>query len=202
VPCRLTAPAEREAWLPSGGIPRDADSEDNAKSCRPLPSFTGLCERMQSAADAASSLHLEFALENGEISKRQLSLSFPVGEPGPLPKILRLHLEAHAVEGAVARLKLRLVLTPVVFRPARALFSRRSRARLPANRARASCQPARRKPLFVSQAASSLGTAKEFSFLSLENETGVANIIVTPKLFDPERKVLTQDAFTLIAGTL
>src|SRR5262249_55239053 len=34
------------------------------------------------------------------------------------------------------------------------------------------------------------GTAKGFVFLSLEDETGVANIIVTPQLFDRNRLVL------------
>ena len=46
------------------------------------------------------------------------------------------------------------------------------------------------------------GTAKGFVFLSLEDETGVANIIITPQLFDENRLVLVHDPFLLIDGTL
>ena len=46
------------------------------------------------------------------------------------------------------------------------------------------------------------GTAKGFLFLSLEDETGVANIIVTPQLFDKNRLVLVNHPFLLIDGTL
>jgi error-prone DNA polymerase len=46
------------------------------------------------------------------------------------------------------------------------------------------------------------GTAKGFMFLSLEDETGVANVIVTPQLFDKNRLVLVDHPFLLIDGTL
>jgi error-prone DNA polymerase len=46
------------------------------------------------------------------------------------------------------------------------------------------------------------GTAKGFMFLSLEDETGVANVIVTPQLFDRHRLVLSEQPFLLIEGTL
>ena len=46
------------------------------------------------------------------------------------------------------------------------------------------------------------GTAKGFVFLSLEDETGVANIIVTPQLFDKNRLALVDHPFLLIDGTL
>lgn len=46
------------------------------------------------------------------------------------------------------------------------------------------------------------GTAKGFLFLTLEDETGVSNIIVTPQLFEKNRIVLTKHPFLLIEGTL
>jgi error-prone DNA polymerase len=46
------------------------------------------------------------------------------------------------------------------------------------------------------------GTAKGFMFLSLEDETGVSNIIVTPQLFDKYRLELVNNPFLLIEGAL
>ncbi len=46
------------------------------------------------------------------------------------------------------------------------------------------------------------GTAKGFVFLTLEDETGVANIIITPQLFGKNRLVLVDHPFLLIEGTL
>jgi len=44
------------------------------------------------------------------------------------------------------------------------------------------------------------GTAKGFVFVSLEDETGVANAIVTPDLFERARLVITEEPFLIIAG--
>jgi error-prone DNA polymerase len=46
------------------------------------------------------------------------------------------------------------------------------------------------------------GTAKGFVFLSLEDETGVSNAIVTPDLFQRNRLVLSSEQFLLIEGIL
>jgi error-prone DNA polymerase len=46
------------------------------------------------------------------------------------------------------------------------------------------------------------GTAKGFMFLTLEDETGVSNIIVTPQLFDRYRVELVDHPFLLIEGDL
>jgi error-prone DNA polymerase len=54
----------------------------------------------------------------------------------------------------------------------------------------AGCVIARQRP----------GTAKGFVFLSLEDETGIANVIVTPDLFERERIVVTRSRFLLIEG--
>jgi error-prone DNA polymerase len=44
------------------------------------------------------------------------------------------------------------------------------------------------------------GTAKGFVFVSLEDETGVANAIVTPNLFERRRLVITEEPFLVIEG--
>ncbi len=46
------------------------------------------------------------------------------------------------------------------------------------------------------------GTAKGFVFLTLEDETGVSNIIITPQLFDKNRLSLVKHPFLLIEGIL
>jgi error-prone DNA polymerase len=46
------------------------------------------------------------------------------------------------------------------------------------------------------------GTAKGFVFLSLEDETGIANVIVTPGLFTRYRWVLVAEPFVLVEGIL
>jgi error-prone DNA polymerase len=56
----------------------------------------------------------------------------------------------------------------------------------------AGCVIARQRP----------GTAKGFVFLSLEDETGIANVIITPDIFEHERLVVTRSRFLTIAGRL
>ena len=54
----------------------------------------------------------------------------------------------------------------------------------------AGCVIARQRP----------GTAKGFVFLSLEDETGIANVILTPDVFERERMVVTRSRFLWIEG--
>lgn len=56
----------------------------------------------------------------------------------------------------------------------------------------AACVIARQRP----------GTAKGFVFLSLEDETGIANVILTPDVFEQNRVVVTRSRFLLVEGTL
>ncbi len=56
----------------------------------------------------------------------------------------------------------------------------------------AGCVIARQRP----------GTARGFLFLSLEDETGIANAIVTPDLFEQNRLLLVGEKFLLIEGVL
>jgi error-prone DNA polymerase len=46
------------------------------------------------------------------------------------------------------------------------------------------------------------GTAKGFVFLSLEDETGIANIIIAPDVFEQNRVVVTRSRFLSIEGKL
>jgi len=46
------------------------------------------------------------------------------------------------------------------------------------------------------------GTAKGFVFISLEDETGVSNAIVTPQLFEKTRLLITQEDFLIIEGSV
>ncbi|OLD83475.1 MAG: error-prone DNA polymerase [Acidobacteria bacterium 13_1_20CM_58_21] len=46
------------------------------------------------------------------------------------------------------------------------------------------------------------GTAKGFVFLSLEDETGIANIIIAPPLFEKEHTTVVRRSFLIVRGTL
>ena len=46
------------------------------------------------------------------------------------------------------------------------------------------------------------GTAKGFVFLTLEDETGVSNVIIRPDLFDRERTTVVRQPFLLVEGVL
>jgi error-prone DNA polymerase len=56
----------------------------------------------------------------------------------------------------------------------------------------AGCVIARQRP----------GTAKGFIFISMEDETGIANVIVTPDLYERDRLVVTRSKFLLVEGIL
>jgi len=46
------------------------------------------------------------------------------------------------------------------------------------------------------------GTAKGFVFLTLEDETGISNIIIRPDLFDRERTIVIRHPFLIVDGVL
>src|SRR5262249_16904378 len=56
----------------------------------------------------------------------------------------------------------------------------------------AGCVIARQRP----------GTAKGFVFLSLEDETGISNVIVIPDLYEKFRKVINREKFLRVEGVL
>ena len=46
------------------------------------------------------------------------------------------------------------------------------------------------------------GTAKGFVFLTLEDETGISNVIIRPDLFDQNRTTVVRQPFLIIDGVL
>ncbi|MFP5379792.1 MAG: OB-fold nucleic acid binding domain-containing protein [Vicinamibacteria bacterium] len=46
------------------------------------------------------------------------------------------------------------------------------------------------------------GTAKGFVFLTLEDETGIANIIVRPDVYERDRLTIVESAFLIVEGVL
>jgi len=56
----------------------------------------------------------------------------------------------------------------------------------------AGCVVARQRP----------GTAKGFIFISMEDETGIANVIVTPGVYDRNRLVVSRSKFLVVEGPL
>ena len=46
------------------------------------------------------------------------------------------------------------------------------------------------------------GTAKGFVFLTLEDETGIANVIVRPDLFTEQKQAIVGEPYLLVEGTL
>ncbi len=46
------------------------------------------------------------------------------------------------------------------------------------------------------------GTAKGFIFISMEDETGIANVIVTPDVYERDRLTVTRGKFLLVEGAL
>jgi error-prone DNA polymerase len=46
------------------------------------------------------------------------------------------------------------------------------------------------------------GTAKGFVFLTLEDETGISNVIIRPDLFDRERMTVVRQPFLIVDGVL
>ena len=56
----------------------------------------------------------------------------------------------------------------------------------------AGCVIARQRP----------GTAKGFVFLSLEDETGISNAILTPDIMERDRVIITSEKFLLLEGVL
>ncbi len=46
------------------------------------------------------------------------------------------------------------------------------------------------------------GTAKGICFVSLEDETGIANVIVSPSLFEQQRMTITEEPFLVVEGSV
>ncbi len=72
---------------------------------------------------------------------------------------------------------------------------------------RAADLPARRNGEYVTVAGAVIcrqrpGTAKGFVFVSLEDETGISNVVVEPSFFERHRLLITGEPFLLMSGRL
>jgi error-prone DNA polymerase len=45
-------------------------------------------------------------------------------------------------------------------------------------------------------------TAKGFCFVTLEDETGLANVVITPKLFEEHRRLVVRSPLLMVEGVL
>ena len=109
------------ADLPESRYEEAVELDDPLDNLQPLlfllaRSLGELCRRLQADGRGANRIRVELALEGGGRHERVLELPFPQNEAGPLGKILRLDLEAHPPQEAVAAV--RLELRPADPRPA------------------------------------------------------------------------------------
>ncbi|MEO0323649.1 MAG: error-prone DNA polymerase, partial [Myxococcota bacterium] len=100
-------------------------------------------------------------------------------------------LEDYATVGASAEAH------PIAF-----LARRRQRAGIPTLGELASRRPGPVRVVGLVNSRQRPATAKGFVFLSLEDETGMANVVVRPDLFEREADVITKNPVLLIEGVL
>lgn len=109
----------------------------------------------------------------------------------PMTPVERLNADVHGVGLSVGRHPMAFArerLDRLGILPAAALVRKRNGAGVKV----AGCVICRQRP----------GTAHGFTFLSLEDETGISNIILRPDLFDRFKTEIVGSPFLLIAGTL
>jgi error-prone DNA polymerase len=46
------------------------------------------------------------------------------------------------------------------------------------------------------------GTAKGFCFVTLEDESGLANVVITPKLFEANKRLIRRSPLLVVSGVL
>jgi error-prone DNA polymerase len=57
-------------------------------------------------------------------------------------------------------------------------------------------------PRVASSPASDLVPPKVLSFISMEDETGIANVIITPDVYERNRLLVTRSKFLMVEGLL
>ncbi len=179
-----------------------------ARQARPFLSVADLAARAELASDEAQTLAAIGALRALGGTRRADLWAAAVASPGPLfaagpaaPTPAGPLREMTADE----RLTADFAGTGVTLGPHPMALRRRALARAGIVRA----TDLRRRPdgdtvrvagsVIVRQRP---GTAKGFVFLSLEDETGIANVIVTPGLFERQRLVLVTAPLLLVEGVL
>jgi error-prone DNA polymerase len=180
-----------------------------ARHARPFVSVTDLAARAELASDEAQTLAAIGALRALGGTRRADLWAAAIPSPGPLfaaetapaPTAAGPLREMTADE----RLAADFAGTGVTLGPHPMALRRRELARADVVRA---CDLGHRRAGAPVRVAGSVivrqrpGTAKGFVFLSLEDETGIANIIVTPGLFARHRLVLVTAPLLLVEGIL
>ncbi|MEM1415792.1 MAG: OB-fold nucleic acid binding domain-containing protein, partial [Myxococcota bacterium] len=100
-------------------------------------------------------------------------------------------LEDYATVGASAEAH------PIAF-----LAERRRRAGIPALAELRALEPGPIRVVGLVNSRQRPATAKGFVFLSLEDETGMANVVIRPDLYEREADVITKNPVLLVEGAL
>jgi error-prone DNA polymerase len=180
-----------------------------ARQARPFTSTDDLCARAGLLRDEATALaevgalgslglRRRAALWQAERAARPPGPLFAGHAPAPEPSPLR---EMTVAERLVADYR----GTGVTVGPHPMALRRADWARLGVTPAAGLAALASGRPVRVAGAVvvrQRPGTAKGFVFLSLEDETGIANAIVEPGLFERARATLVQEPFLLVDGVL
>jgi len=180
-----------------------------ARHARPFVSVTDLAARAELASDEAQTLAAIGALRALGGTRRADLWAAAVPSPGPLfaAETASAPTAAGPLREMTAdeRLAADFAGTGVTLGPHPMALRRRELARADVVRA---CDLGQRRAGATVRVAGSVivrqrpGTAKGFVFLSLEDETGIANIIVTPGLFARHRLVLVTAPLLLVEGIL
>ena len=138
--------------------------------------------------DTTASANAMSALRNDNSAQRTVAPSTPLRQMNTEERLVAdyagtgLSIDHHPMAYRRAELRSAGVLS------ARQLLDTADGRRVTA----AGCIIARQRP----------GTALGFIFLSMEDETGIANIIIHPELYDRDRMLITREKFLLVSGKL
>jgi error-prone DNA polymerase len=181
-----------------------------ARQARPFVSVADLAARAALTSDEAQTLAATGALRALGGTRRADLWAAAVSSPGPLfaagdPVPAPTPAGPLRAMTAEERLAADYAGTSVTLGPHPMALRRAALAR--AGVVRAADLGQRRAGAVVRVAGSVIvrqrpGTAKGFVFLSLEDETGIANVIVTPRLFARNRLVLVTEPLLLVEGIL
>jgi error-prone DNA polymerase len=180
-----------------------------ARRCRPFPSIQDFARRTSASREELRVL-AEIGALNGLAPERRAALweaeraAHPTGPllepiaPGPDPSPLapmtpaeRLTADYRGTALTIGPHPMRLCRAAL---SAQGIVTAHNLAAVPDGRwvRTAGMVIARQRP----------GTAKGFFFVSLEDETGIANLIVTPRMFERDRVVLVTEPFLWVEGVL
>ena len=202
---RPPGPQNKRVGKAGGRSAQDDNSKKNAPDCgtakaAPIQSHgdAGPSTSSGQALKARSTLHRRDALWQVERAARfagPLLESIPEADtPSPLAQMTpeeRLVADFHGTGLTVGPHP--MAYRRAELRRARVLSAEELKSAAHGRRVRtAGCVIARQRP----------GTAKGFVFLSLEDETGISNAIITPDILDQNRVVITTEKFLLLEGVL